>query len=29
MRWVVPKGAYDIWVAPDAASGIAGMFQVE
>jgi beta-glucosidase len=29
MHWVVPKGAYDVWVAPDAASGIAGMFQVE
>jgi beta-glucosidase len=29
MRWIVPKGTYDVWVAPDAASGIQGTFQVE
>jgi beta-glucosidase len=29
MHWIVPKGAYDVWVAPDSASGIQGTFQVE
>ena len=29
MHWVVPSGNYDVWVAPDAASGIQGAFAVE
>lgn len=29
MHWVVPGGTYDVWVAPDSASGIAGTFDVE
>ena len=29
MHWVVPKGTYDVWVAPDSASGIQGTFEVE
>jgi beta-glucosidase len=29
MRWIVPKGTYDLWVAPDSASGIQGMFEIE
>lgn len=29
MHWVVPSGTYDVWVAPDAASGIQGSFTVE
>ena len=29
MHWVVPSGTYDVWVAPDAVSGIQGMFQVQ
>jgi len=28
MHWIVPKGTYDVWVAPDAASGIGGTFDV-
>jgi beta-glucosidase len=29
MHWVVPTGAYDVWVAPDSASGIQGSFEVQ
>ncbi len=29
MRWVVPVGTYDVWVAPDSASGIEGTFEVK
>ena len=29
MRWVVPGGTYDLWVAPDAVSGVAGTFEVQ
>ncbi|HZP16422.1 MAG TPA: beta-glucosidase BglX [Terriglobales bacterium] len=29
MHWVVPKGTYDVWIAPDAASGIQGAFEVK
>jgi beta-glucosidase len=29
MRWIVPKGTYDVWVAPDAASGVQGTLEVE
>jgi beta-glucosidase len=28
MRWVVPAGTYDVWVAPNAADGIQGRFEV-
>jgi beta-glucosidase len=28
MKWVVPASTYDVWVAPDAVSGIEGTFQV-
>ncbi|HEX6805127.1 MAG TPA: beta-glucosidase BglX [Terriglobales bacterium] len=29
MRWVVPRGSYDVWVAPDSsASGVHGTFEV-
>jgi beta-glucosidase len=28
MRWVVPAGTYDVWVAPNAAEGIQGSFEV-
>jgi beta-glucosidase len=28
MKWVVPAGTYDVWVAPNAIEGIAGEFQV-
>jgi beta-glucosidase len=28
MTWTVPAGTYDVWVAPDAISGIAGTFNV-
>jgi hypothetical protein len=28
MHWIVPGGTYDVWVAPDASSGIAGSFEV-
>jgi beta-glucosidase len=27
-RWVVPAGTYDVWAAPDAASGVQGTFEV-
>lgn len=29
MHWVIPSGTYDVWVAPDAVSGIQGRFQVQ
>jgi beta-glucosidase len=29
MHWIVPPGTYDVWVAPDAASGIQGTFEVK
>jgi beta-glucosidase len=29
MRWVVNPGAYDVWVAPDSASGVQGSFEVK
>jgi beta-glucosidase len=29
MHWIVPNGTYDVWVAPDAASGVAGTFEVK
>jgi beta-glucosidase len=28
MHWIVPTGTYDVWVAPDSASGIQGTFEV-
>jgi beta-glucosidase len=28
MRWGVPAGTYDIWVAPNAEDGIQGRFEV-
>ena len=29
MHWIVPSGIYDVWVAPDSASGIQGTFEVK
>ena len=29
MHWIVPSGTYDVWVAPDSASGIQGTFKIE
>jgi beta-glucosidase len=29
MHWIVPTGIYDVWVAPDSASGIQGTFDVK
>ncbi|HEX3104410.1 MAG TPA: beta-glucosidase BglX [Terriglobales bacterium] len=29
MHWIVPAGTYDVWVAPDSASGVAGTFEVQ
>lgn len=29
MRWIVPAGTYDVWVAPDAVSGVAGTFELQ
>ena len=29
MHWIVPTGTYDVWVAPDSASGVQGAFEVE
>ena len=29
MHWVVNSGTYDVWVAPDSASGVAGTFEVK
>jgi beta-glucosidase len=28
MHWIVPSGTYDVWVAPDSASGIQSTFEV-
>ncbi len=28
MKWVVPEGTYDVWIAPNAVAGIAGEFTV-
>jgi beta-glucosidase len=28
MHWIVPSGTYDVWVAPDSASGVEGTFEV-
>ena len=29
MHWIVPTGTYDVWVAPDSASGVQGTFEVQ
>ena len=29
MHWIVPSGTYDLWVAPDSASGTPGTFEVQ
>jgi beta-glucosidase len=29
MHWIVPSGTYDVWVAPDAISGIRGTFDMQ
>jgi beta-glucosidase len=29
LHWIVPSGTYDVWVAPDSASGVASTFQVQ
>jgi len=29
MHWIVPPGTYDVWVAPDSATGIQGAFEVQ
>ena len=29
MRWIVPSGTYDVWVAPDSISGVTGTFEVQ
>ena len=29
MHWIVPSGTYDVWVAPDSASGIQAAFEVK
>jgi beta-glucosidase len=29
MHWIVPASTYDVWVAPDSASGIQGTFEVK
>jgi beta-glucosidase len=29
MHWIVPSGTYDVWVAPDSASGVQGKFEVK
>lgn len=29
MHWVVNSGTYDVWVAPDSASGVQGTFEVQ
>jgi beta-glucosidase len=28
MKWIVPPGTYDVWVAPNAAEGIEGQFEM-
>jgi len=29
MHWIVPTGTYDVWVAPDAVTGVASTFDVQ
>lgn len=29
MRWIVPSGTYDVWVAPDSVHGVPGTFEVK
>ena len=29
MHWMVPEGTYDVWVAPDAVSGVGGTFDIK
>jgi beta-glucosidase len=29
MHWIVPAGTYDVWVAPDSASGVASTLEVQ
>jgi beta-glucosidase len=29
MHWIVPAGTFDVWVAPDSASGLQGTFEVQ
>ena len=29
MRWAAPKGAFDVWVAPNSGDGVHGEFQVQ
>jgi beta-glucosidase len=29
IHWIVPTGTYDVWVAPDSASGIQGTFEMK
>ena len=29
MHWMVPRGTYDVWVAPDSATGVQGTFEVQ
>jgi beta-glucosidase len=29
MHWIVPSGKYDVWVAPDSATGVQGTFEVK
>jgi beta-glucosidase len=29
MHWIVPTGTYEVWVAPDSASGLQGTFEVQ
>jgi beta-glucosidase len=29
MHWIVPSGTYDVWVAPDAISGVGTTFEVQ
>ena len=29
MHWIVPAGIYDLWIAPDAVSGVAGTFEIQ
>ncbi len=29
LKWIVPSGTYDVWVAPDSASGVQGTFKVQ
>ncbi|HZR65008.1 MAG TPA: beta-glucosidase BglX [Terriglobales bacterium] len=29
MKWIVPSGTYDVWVAPDSASGVQASFEVQ